>query len=484
MMAAMSFPGQLESTDRPLLVNGRWITSASWQEIRSPYSGEVVGRVPSIGAETAVEAVEAAARAMDDPLPSWRRAEILERTAALIDERSELLARVVVQETGKPIKAARAEMQRASFTYRMSAVEARTLAGQPVAVDAAPLGEGKVGFTLRRPVGIVAAITPFNFPVNLVAHKIAPALAAGCAVVLKPAPQTPMSALALAELEVEAGLPDGWLNVLAGPEAEIGDVLLGDERVAMITFTGSAAVGWMLRERAPRKHVALELGNATPAIVAADADLDLAAERIAQTAFAFAGQACTSVQRVYVQHDVREAFLARFLPLVEALRVGDPHEESTDVGPVIDEQALKRIRLWIEEALAGGAELLAGGELEGGLLRPTVLGSIAPDMRVWRDEVFGPLVGVASYDRLEDAFAACNDSEFGLQAGIFTTDLRSAFRAAEQLSFGSVIVNESPSWRVDQMPYGGVKASGIGKEGPASTVREMTVEQLFVLDVA
>jgi acyl-CoA reductase-like NAD-dependent aldehyde dehydrogenase len=482
--ADMSSVGQLDATDKRLLLDGRWIASETWDEIRSPYSGEVVGRVPQVGAEVTSQAVEAAARAMDDPLPAWRRAEILERTAALIDERCESLARLMVQETGKPIKAARVEIQRASFTYRMSAVQARTLTGQPVALDAAPLGEGKVGFTVRTPVGVVAAITPFNFPANLVAHKIAPALAAGCAVVLKPAPQTPMSALALAELEIEAGLPAGWLNVVLGPEAEIGDVLLEDPRVAMITFTGSAAVGWMLRDRAPRKHMALELGSTTPVIVAADADLDLAAERIARTAFAFAGQACTSVQRIYVQHEVHDAFLARFLPLVEALKVGDPQDDSTDVGPVIDEAALRRIRLWIDQALAGGAELLAGGELEGGLLKPTVLGPITPDMHVWRDEVFGPLVGVTPYEELDEAIEACNDSPFGLQAGIFTSDLRGAFRAADGLSFGGVVVNDSPSWRVDHMPYGGVKASGIGKEGPSSAVREMTVERLVVLDVA
>ncbi len=347
-----------------------------------------------------------------------------------------------------------------------------------------PLGEGKVGFTLRTPIGVVGAITPFNFPANLVAHKIAPALAAGCAVVLKPAPETPLSAIALAELELEAGLPPGWLNVVLGPEAEIGDVLLDDARVAMITFTGSAAVGWMLRDRASRKHVALELGNSTPVIVAPDADLDLAARRLAATAFAFAGQACTSVQRIYVEREVHDAFLERFLPRVEALRVGDPHDESTDVGPVIDARSRERIMQWIQEALASGARVLAGGDLEGGLLRPTVLGSVTSEMRVCKDEVFGPLVSVLTYDGLEQAIAACNGTQFGLQAGIFTRDLRATSAAAAGLEFGSVIVNESPSWRTDQMPYGGVKASGVGKEGPASAVREMTLERLVVVDVA
>jgi acyl-CoA reductase-like NAD-dependent aldehyde dehydrogenase len=484
MIPAMGAAEQLEATDKLLLIDGEWIGSDAWQDVRSPYSGEIVGRVPQVGAEATTRAIGAAERAMQDPLPAWRRAEILERTAALIDERLEELALQLMRETGKPIRAARVEMQRAAFTYRVSAGQARTLTGEAVAIDAAQLGEGKLGFTVRRPIGVVAAITPFNFPANLVSHKIAPALAAGCAVVLKPAPQTPLSALALAALEVEAGLPPGWLNVVLGPEAEIGDVLLEDPRVAMITFTGSAAVGWMLRDRAPRKHVALELGNATPVIVDADADLELAAERIARTAFAFAGQACTSVQRIYVHRDVHEAFLAEFLPRAEALIAGDPAEESTDVGPVIDEHALARIRAWIEEAIGEGARLLTGGELENGVLRPTVLGEVTPRMRVACEELFGPLVGIASFERLEDAFAACNATEFGLQAGIFTRDLRSAFDAAERLEFGGVIVNESPSWRVDQMPYGGEKASGTGKEGPASTVREMTVERLIVIDTA
>jgi acyl-CoA reductase-like NAD-dependent aldehyde dehydrogenase len=474
----------LSVPEKRLLLAGRWIESERWSEIRSPYSGEVVGRVPLVGRDVASEAVAAAAGAMADPLPAWHRAEILERTATLIAERTEELARLMVNETGKPITAARIEVQRASFTYRMSAAAARTLTGEAVAIDAAPAGEGKVGFMMRLPVGVVGAITPFNFPANLVAHKIAPALAAGCATVLKPAPQAPMTALALAELEVEAGLPSGWLNVLLGPETEIGDVLLEDPRVAMITFTGSTRVGWMLRERAPRKRVALELGNTTPVIVEADADLELAAERLARTAFAFAGQACTSVQRIYVQRAARDAFLERFLPKVAALRVGDPHDEETDVGPVIDPSALERISAWIDEAVAGGAELLAGGEVSEGLLPPTVLGSVSAEMRVCREEVFGPLVTVCTYDSLQDGIELSNATTYGLQAGIFTADLKKAFTAARDLEFGGVIVNESPSWRVDQMPYGGVKASGVGKEGPEAAVREMTVERLVVLDVA
>ena len=473
----------ITATEKRLLIGGDWIASDTWDEIISPYSGDVVGRVPLVGPETVTEAVGAASRAMLKPLPAWRRAEILTRTSALITERREELARLLVDETGKPIKAARIEIERAAFTFAVASSAARTLTGDMVAVDASPAGEQKLGFTVRVPVGVVAAITPFNFPVNLVAHKIAPALAAGCAVVLKPAPQAPMSALALAELEVEAGAPAGWLNVVLGPEEQVGDVLLSDPRVAMITFTGSASVGWMLRERAPRKHVALELGNTTPAIVDADADLDMAAERLARTAFAFSGQACTSVQRIYVQRDVLESFIARFLPVAQALRVGDPHDEETDIGPVIDLPARDRITSWIEEAVSSGAQLLLGGDLIDGLLPPTVLGSVTADMRVCRQEVFGPLVSIITYEHLNDAIGMCNDTEFGLQAGIFTRNISTAAKAARELNFGGVIVNDSPSWRVDQMPYGGVNASGIGKEGPATAAREMTVERLVVMDV-
>jgi acyl-CoA reductase-like NAD-dependent aldehyde dehydrogenase len=475
-------PRTVRPTVANLLVNGEWITSEDWSEIRSPYSGEIVGRVPQVGRDVALRAVASAAAAMEDPLPAWRRAEILDRTSALITERREALAQLLVDETGKPIKAARLELERASFTYRLSADAARSLTGGGVPIDASPAGEGKIGMLMRLPIGVVAAITPFNFPANLVAHKLAPALAAGCAVVLKPAPQTPLSAIALAELESEAGLPPGWLNVLCGPEAEIGDVLLEDPRVAMITFTGSAAVGWMLRERAPRKHVALELGNATPVIVQADADLDLAAERIARTAFAFSGQACTSVQRIYVQREAEQPFLERFLPRVAALTVGDPHDESTDVGPVIDSAAQDRITSWIDEAMSEGARVLHGGEVVDGLLAPTVLGGARNEMRVCREEVFGPLVSVVTYETLEEAITLSNATVFGLQAGIFTRDLGSAFTAAARLEFGGVIVNDSPSWRVDQMPYGGVKASGVGKEGPAAAAREMTLERLVVID--
>jgi acyl-CoA reductase-like NAD-dependent aldehyde dehydrogenase len=350
-------------------------------------------------------------------------------------------------------------------------------------MDASQSGEGKFGFTLRRPVGVVGAISPFNFPLNLVAHKIAPALAAGCAVVLKPASQTPLSALLLAELETEAGLPPGWLNVVVGPASEIGDVLIDDLRVRLITFTGSGDVGWKLRERAPRKRVNLELGNATPVIVEADADLDDVAKRMSQHAFSYAGQSCISVQRIYVQRQAYEGFLERFAPLVEELKLGDPADEETDVGPVIDEDARDRILDWIEEARRAGADVVTGGGLDGELIEPTVIANAAPELKVSCQEVFGPVVTVNPYDSLDEAIELANGTPYGLQAGVFTNDLRTAMRLAAELEFGGVTVNEAPTFRADQMPYGGVKDSGNTREGPAYTVREMTEERVVVLDL-
>jgi acyl-CoA reductase-like NAD-dependent aldehyde dehydrogenase len=365
-------------------------------------------------------------------------------------------------------------------TYTFAAVEARTLAGAMVPMEGAQAGEGKLAFTIRRPIGVIGAISPFNFPCNLVAHKIAPALAAGCPVVLKPASQTPMSALFLAELELEAGLPAGWLNVVVGPASQIGDVLVEDERVKLITFTGSGEVGWGIQERAPRKRVKLELGNSTPVIVAADADVELTATKLAANAFAFAGQSCISVQRIYIERSAYDAFAAAFVPKVEALAVGDPADDKTDVGPVIDKASRERILDWLSEAEQAGATLLAGGT-EGDLIRPTVLGEVSDDQKVSCDEVFGPVVVLNPIDSIDEGIERANATRYGLQAGIFTASLDSALDAAERLEFGGVTVNEAPTFRSDQMPYGGVKASGNTKEGPAWAVREMTEERLVVI---
>jgi acyl-CoA reductase-like NAD-dependent aldehyde dehydrogenase len=469
--------------ERKLFVAGEWVETGDWIEVRSPYSGEVVGRVAKGGADETERALDAAEQALREPLPAHKRAEICVRVVSALARRHDEVARTISDEAGKPMKAARVEAKRAMSTYTFAAVEARKLAGEMVPMDAAQAGEGKLAFTLRKPIGVVGAISPFNFPLNLVAHKLAPALAAGCPVVLKPATQTPLSALLLAELEEEAGLPPGWLSVIVGPSSEIGDVLVEDERVKAITFTGSGPVGWGLKERAPKKKVSLELGNATPVIVAADADLDAAATALAANSFSFAGQSCISVQRIYVERAAYDDLLERMLPRVEALQVGDPADEETDVGPVIDGDAKERILEWVDEARKAGAEVLAGGEERDGLLQPTVIADAGRDLKVSCEEVFGPVVTVNAVDSIDEAIELANGTRYGLQAGIFTSSLDTALRVARELDFGGVTVNEAPTFRSDQMPYGGVKDSGNTREGPHYAVRELTEEHLVVLSL-
>ena len=455
------------------------MVTAEAVEVRSPYSGEIVGRAPRSGADDARRAIDAAARALESPLPAHKRAEILVKVAGLIGRRHEEIARTISDEAGKPIKTARVEASRAMSTYTFAAVEARMLTGHMIPMDAAQAGEGKLAFTLRRPIGVVGAISPFNFPCNLVAHKLAPALAAGCPVVLKPASATPLSALLLAELEHEAGLPEGWLTVLVGPASEIGDVLVEDERVRLITFTGSSEVGWKLQERAPRKRVKLELGNSTPVIVAADGDVATAATKLAANAFSFAGQSCISVQRIYVERPVYDAFVSAFVPKVEALKVGDPADEETDVGPVIDADARERILAWIAEA---DGEVLTGGEQDR-LIKPTVIANVSDDAKVSCQEVFGPVCIVNAIDSVDEGIERANATRYGLQAGVFTASIDTALRAAERLDFGGVTINEAPTFRSDQMPYGGVKESGNTREGPKFAVQEMTEPRMVVISL-
>jgi acyl-CoA reductase-like NAD-dependent aldehyde dehydrogenase len=469
------------SADRRLLVGGEWLDTGDWIDVRSPYSGDVVGRAGRGNAALVRQALDAADRALAEPYPAHERAALLDRVAQALERRHDDAAQTICAEAGKPLKAARVEAARAASTFTFAAVEARSLAGEVVPMDASAAGAGKLAFTLRLPIGIVGAISPFNFPLNLVSHKVAPALAAGCPVVLKPAGTTPLSALLLAELLVEAGLPPGWLSVVPGPAAEIGDVLVEDERVKLITFTGSSEVGWRLRERASRKRVNLELGNATPVIVLADADIETAAAKVAANGFSFAGQSCISVQRVFVAREAYDAFVSAFVPRVEALVVGDPAAEETDVGPLISPEDRDRVVAWIAES---GGDVLTGGSLtDDGLLRPTVIASPAMTAKVSCEEVFGPVVTVTPVASLDEAIAAANGTPYGLQAGIFTKDMKAGLRAARELEFGGVTINEAPTFRADQMPYGGVKDSGNTREGPAWAVREMTEERLVVIEL-
>jgi acyl-CoA reductase-like NAD-dependent aldehyde dehydrogenase len=457
--------------------------------VRSPYDGSEVGRVPACRAAEVDRAVAAASAQLaaaaggTDPLPAHERAAILDRAAALLAERGEHFARIIAAEAAKPLRTARTEAQRAVDTFRFSAAEARTLSGDVVPLDASAAGAGKLGVTLRVPIGVVGAISPFNFPLNLVSHKVAPAIAAGCPVVLKPASQTPLSALALAVLLLdECGLPPGWLSVVTGSGGVVGDSLVTHEGVAMITFTGSPDVGWAIRARAPRKKVSLELGNNTPVIIEGDGDWRGAAAKLKVAGFSHAGQSCISSQRLYVHRSVYDDFVAALVDEVSSLVVGPPLDEATDVSALISGSETERVTGWIAEAVAAGAKVAVGGDVgDDGVLRPTVLTGVTPAMKVCSAEVFGPVVGVAAYDDLDEAIELANDTRYGLQAGIFTARLDSALAAARRLDFGGVVINEVPTWRADQQPYGGVRDSGNTREGPHYAVREMTEVRLVVM---
>ncbi len=451
--------------------------------VRSPYDGHEIDRVPacsSADVERAVATAVAIHRA--GPLPAWQRAEILDRAAQLLSERTEAFAHTIAEEAAKPIKTARVEARRAVSTFTFAALEARRLAGEIVPLDASDVGVGKLGFTLRMPIGVVGAISPFNFPLNLVAHKVAPAIAAGCPVVLKPASQTPLSAIALAELLLdECGLPAGHLNVVTGSGGSVGNAIVDDPDIALITFTGSPEVGWSIRARAPRKKVGLELGNNAPVIIQPDGDVTTAATKIAVAGFSHAGQSCISTQRVYLHEDIADGFLAELLPRVEALVVGDPLDDATDVSALISTDERARVESWIDEAVKEGARVLTGGTERNGVLAPTVLAHARPEMKVCSQEVFGPVVAVQTYTDVDEAFRLANETRYGLQAAIYTRDLPLALRAARELDFGGVLVNEVPTWRADQMPYGGLRDSGNTREGPHYAVHEMTEARLVVL---
>lgn len=448
-------------------------------EIHDPYSGAVIG-VVHLADATDVDAAVSSARTHLPPAPAVERARILERAAQIVRERAEDFARVIALEAAKPITQARGEVARCVDTLVYSAIEARTLTGEVVPMEGTEAGAGTVAWTVREPAGVVAAISPFNFPLNLVAHKVGPAIAAGCPVVLKPAPQTPFSALGLAAALADAGLPDGALHVLPGDTA-IGRALVAHPDVPVISFTGSDAVGLAIQADAPHKTVLLELGNATPVIVTADADLADAAARVAASGFTHAGQSCVSCQRVYVERPAYDAFCDLLVARVARLRAGDPLDADTALGPVISRASAERIMEWIAQAAEDGGVVRTGGNVEDGLIQPTVIAALPPGCAIATREVFGPVVGVAAVDDLAEAVRLANATPFGLQAGIFTGRVDRAMALAGELEFGGVLVNETPTFRSDQMPYGGVKASGNTREGPRAAVREMTVPKLVIV---
>ncbi len=473
----------IEATDHKLLVAGDWIETGEWSEVQSPYDGTLIGRVPTGDAGLVEKAVDAAVEAFEaGDFPQHERAAVLDRAADLVAEREDDLTATIAAEAGKPLKTARVEAQRCVSTLTFSAVEARKLTGEMVPMEAGAAGVGKFGVMLRLPYGVVGAISPFNFPLNLVAHKLGPSIAAGNATVLKPAGQTPISSIKLAEILLDAGLPGGWLNVVCGSGAEVGNAIVENDAIGAITFTGSPPVGWGIRSKAPRKKVNLELGSTAPLIVHEDGDWETAADKAKLHAFSHAGQSCISVQRILVHQKVAERFTDRFVKNVEQLVTGDPMDENTDVGPLISRKDRDRVKEWVDEAAKTG-EILTGGELvdEDRCLAPTVIREPSRDSRVWCDEIFGPVATVHSFGSFDEAIELANDSRFGLQAGVFTRDLGLALEAGNRLEFGGVLVNEVPTFRTDQMPYGGIKESGNTREGPAYAVRELTEERLVTL---
>ncbi|BCS35547.1 dehydrogenase [Luteitalea sp. TBR-22] len=470
---------------RPLFLAGQARETAGTVEVRSPYDGSLVAHVSAAGPDEYEEAtracVEAAPRIA--ALPVHERARILRQVSHALREQKEALATQIVSEAGKPLRDARTEVDRAAMTFEVAAEEARRLAGsgEVIPMDLAPHGEARTALYKRVPIGPVAGISPFNFPLNLVAHKLAPALAAGNPIVLKPASRTPLSALALADLMHEAGLPPGALSVLPMTR-ETGDLLVTDDRYRLLTFTGSADVGWAMKARAGKKKVVLELGGNAAVVIDEGADLAAAAERIATGGFSAAGQSCISVQRVYVHDAAWDAFMAAFLPRVEALVVGDPMDERTHVGPLITPGDVARIEQWTQEAVAAGATVLCGGARRSDrIFAPTVLTGVARTARVCADEAFAPVVVVERVASVDEGLAAVNDSAFGLQAGVFTTKLDVALKAFDTLEVGGVLVNDVPTWRIDHMPYGGVKDSGLGREGPRYAIEDMTELRLLVV---
>lgn len=466
-----------------LLIDGQWVDGGAGIEVKNKYNGETVGVLPSARKEDLDLAIDAAVRARDvmADMPAHKRAAILLKTAALLRERSEDLAKTIAAEAGKALKFARAEVDRAISTFTIASEEAKRLHGETFPLDAVPSGEGYFGFWMRRPVGVIAAISPFNFPLNLVAHKVAPALAAGNTLVLKPATSTPLAAAKLCQALMDAGLPAGAINLVVGSGGTVGEWLITDPRVDKITFTGSPEIGRHILSVAGIKKVTLELGNTSPVVVAPDADLDFVAKRCALGAFYNSGQVCISVQRIYSEKQVFEPFSEKFLQATQAMVVGDPLDERVDVGPMIDSKEVDRIESWVQEAQGQGAKVLTGAKREGTVYHPTVLTDVQEDMKVVAEEVFAPVASVISSDDFETALQQANHSKFGLQVGVFTNDVNRVFKAVKRLNFGGVIVNDTPNFRADHMPYGGNRQSGLGREGVRFAMEDMTNIQMVAI---
>ena len=467
----------------PIYLAGKWVDSPDRLEVANPADpGTPAGATYNATEEQYEEAVTAAVAAFEHTkvLPAYERGRALREISNGIKARREEIAKILTLEAGKPIRDALVEVDRATLTFRLGAEEAERMVGETIPLDLMPSSKGRVGITRRFPIGPVAAISPFNFPLNLAAHKVAPAIAAGCSIVLKPPSKDPLTMLAVAEIIDGVGLPAGAVSILPMTR-ELGDRMVADDRFKLLTFTGSPSVGWRMKERAGKKKVVLELGGNAGVIVDRTADLDWAVKRSLIGAFAYSGQVCISVQRMYLHQDIREAFLEKFVAGVRALRMGDPSQPDTDLGPMVDEGQAQRTKRWVDEAVQLGGRVVTGGTARGAFFEPTILENVPVEAQVCSNEAFAPLVVVFPFADFGDAIRQVNDSMFGLQTGVFTNDLGNAWRAFNQLEVGGVIVNDIPTYRIDNMPYGGVKDSGLGREGLRWSIEDMTELRIMVL---
>jgi acyl-CoA reductase-like NAD-dependent aldehyde dehydrogenase len=466
---------------KPLWIGGENRNTLSYAELRNPYNLEYLADIAIASRDDVLDAISAAKKATAKmaEMPAFERAEILEKVAGYLKDEKEECARIIAKEAAKPLKAARAEVDRTIITYTFAAHEARRIHGETVPMDAAPGGQGRLAFTIREPLGVIAAITPFNFPMNLVAHKVGPAIAAGNTVVLKPASQTPLSSYKIAEYFHRAGLPNGALNVITGSGRAVGDILMNDDRIKMITFTGSPEVGKYIRENSGLKRVTLELGSNSALIVDDTVAIEQVIPKVVSGAFAYQGQVCISIQRIFVHENIFGIFVEQFIRETKKLKAGDPLEEDTDLSALITRNDVKRTKDWVDEAVSNGAILKLGGDFLEGIFQPTVLADVPPSEKVSCEEIFAPVVHINRFSDFDEAIDLVNDSKYGLQAGIFTNDIHKALQAARKLEVGGVMINEIPTFRVDQMPYGGVKMSGMGREGIKYAVEEMTELKLI-----
>lgn len=467
------------------LINGEWIKSESTFDVTDKYTSDTIAKVSHADEPLVKKAVSNAYQTFNNnQLTVIERYNILMKAAEIFKIRKEEIAQAMLQESGKTITDSRVEVDRGIATFIAAAEEAKQITGEGLPIETATGNNEKMAFSIRVPVGVVCAITPFNYPFNLTAHKVAPALAAGNTIVLKPAEKTPISAMLMAEILIEAGLPNGFLNVVNGLGHKIGPYLTGNKNIAMFTFTGSPGVGEIIKNSTGIRKVTLELGNNSPNIIHHDVkDLDRAVDLVVTRGYSNSGQACISVQRVYVHQDIYEQVLKKAKKIADSLIVGDPSLNETNIGPMISEEEAKRAESWIKEAVSQGAEIVTGGTRKGPLLNPTILKNTSEEMKVMCEEVFAPVISIVSYSDIDDVFEKVNDSDYGLQVGIFTSDFHLAMRAAKELEFGGVNINDVSTFRADILPYGGIKDSGIGKEGPKSAIKEMTDERIITLHV-